>query len=213
MAWTAAFTDAFTRGGGSAYDSLPTHDATWTNHYNNNRLATTSGYMGSASASRSTISTTLTDNQAAEIKLVVTGNTSEVVYRGPMIRVTNTGSDYWNWTGYWAAWDTSAEVLYLFRGNDGTGTQLDTETSVAHESGDTLRLEASGSNLRVLVNGVEKIAYTDATYGSGKAGIMAGSGCDDWGDDFVAYNEEADAPTDILAVFLGEPTIGGSTLG
>lgn len=94
--------------------------------------------------------------------------------------------------------------LLLWRWVAGTPTSLGT-SAVPPIVNDVLRLEATGTTIRALVNGVERISVVDSTIATGSAGIMfytdvlANSQVDDWAGGDLASGLPVD--TDYLMIF------------
>lgn len=104
-------------------------------------------------------------------------------------------------TGCFVRGATSATVTYyaavLFGGDSdylveitaGAEGILDTGSARSTSTTYTVRIEANGSSLRTLINGVESCTATDGTLTSGAVGVMAYGaidGTNDWFDDFAA---------------------------
>jgi hypothetical protein len=109
-------------------------------------------------------------DQYSEIQLTATQLTGDQ-WVGPSVRMQADRS-----SGYVGAylWNNGSPEVALYA-RAGTGlTQIgDTYDSGALPVGTTLKLEAVGNTLAVLVNGTERIAVADGTYVDGAPGIMA----------------------------------------
>jgi hypothetical protein len=153
--------DAFTNANGTA---LTTHDASWT-------LQTDAGFriqsngvsphntVGSLEGGAYWNADTPDDNQYAEVVFTAGG----IGYIGPAVRMA-TGAD----SRYGAY--TNGTDSFLFKIVAGTFTQLGA-TGPAFSNGDTLRIEANGTTIRLLKNGAESISVTDSSLASGRIGI------------------------------------------
>jgi hypothetical protein len=109
-------------------------------------------------------------DQYSQVQLTATQLTG-TQWIGPSVRMQADRS-----SGYVAgySWDGGAPEVVLYAR---TGTQL-SPLGTAYQSGalpagTTLKLEAVGNSLAVLVNGTERIAVADGTYAGGAPGIMA----------------------------------------
>jgi hypothetical protein len=73
---------------------------------------------------------------------------------------------------------------FLYETTSGTDTSLGSFSSATIANGDVVRLEATGTTIRVLVNAVEQLSVTDATHASGSPGLAmnwnGGAFLDDW---------------------------------
>src|SRR5436305_1262248 len=97
---------------------------------------------------------------------------------GPAVRI-NTSGAWNNATLYLAEYQraTTTPVLrqYPNQSPRTTGTQLGSIT-LSLAIGDWLEIDAQGSTITVLVNGVAKISVTDASITSGTAGVAVRDG-------------------------------------
>ncbi len=99
---------------------------------------------------------------------------------GPMVRARNGGQDAYLGIYYW---NNGSPDLMLFKRSGGTWTQLgSTYNSGPLSAGTQLRLQAVGSTISLLLNGVQRISATDTSLSGGAPGIMAyGTGqADNW---------------------------------
>lgn len=75
--------------------------------------------------------------------------------------------------GYLLSWG-SVNTLQLFEVTTDTFTEIDNFVGPPFRAvGDILRLEISGSTVRGLLNGVERVSATDSTHASGRAALRA----------------------------------------
>jgi len=110
---------------------------------------------------------------------------------GPMVRInTSTGANY----QYIVDNPGSSATLAIYYFAPGPSYTLLGSTTSATSVGDVLRLEAQGTTLRALLNGVVKVTATDGTLGSGQTGLYFYSGQSLYLDDFEA-GDLAVAPT------------------
>jgi hypothetical protein len=92
-------------------------------------------------------------------------------FMGPVVRHQSGAS-----SGYMCFYNGNASgLIYLYSFTGGTFNFLSNAVGSCN-IGDTLTLQAVGSTLRVLVNGVSTGTFTDTTYSSGQPGIAAQQG-------------------------------------
>lgn len=114
-------------------------------------------------------SASLSGNQFAEVVVpsLTAGSSS---FASALCRVTNASNYY---EARWVVTESGSAVneVRLIRRSGGTNTVLATE-SYSYSVPSTLRIEANGTSIRVLMNGSEIIApETDSTHDSGGAGL------------------------------------------
>lgn len=115
---------------------------------------------------------------------------------GPAVRMT-TGD-----TRKYSVSCRVGQILLLVWDNVGGPTQLGSTFAGTVALGDTIRLEASGTTIRVLQNAVQRISVTDSTLASGRVGIQGTysndttSGLDNWDGGALASGPPMD--TDFL---------------
>ena len=103
-------------------------------------------------------------DQWAEVAVMVTGLNSG---GGPVVRAGNGGNDL-----YLVDYNARADHQ-LYRVVGGVGTPIGGGWTTPAANGDVVRLEATGSTIRVLVNGVQKLSVTDTGVTGGAPGIYA----------------------------------------
>lgn len=122
-------------------------------------------------------SETFANNQYAEVTFdAVVAN--GLIYAGPAVRMQSNG-DCYNFAATDGAGGTS--TVYLSKMSGGASSDL-SSTTVTLAAGDVLRIEAEGTTIRCLKNGVQVMSVTDATFSSGNAGING------WGNSYSALN-------------------------
>ena len=90
---------------------------------------------------------------------------------GPMVRAQNGGQSAYVGIYYW---NNGSPVLMLFKRSGGNWTQLgSTYTSGPLAAGTQLRVQAVGSAISFLQNGVQRISATDTSLSGGAPGIMS----------------------------------------
>jgi hypothetical protein len=104
---------------------------------------------------------TFGDNQYAQCVISTIGGA--YVGAGPAVRYSASG-------GYHAAYDQDTGAIRISRRSGGSNTNI-ASTSFSVSAGDTLRLEISGSNLTLYVNGTSRLTTSDSTHASGAGGI------------------------------------------
>jgi hypothetical protein len=132
------------------------------------------------------------NNQYAQAKVVTYGSSAGDLNVG--VRITGGNGVYGsgsneNHYGYWmdVLWTGGQRKIELWKywnnaGSD-TWTQLGSSVNHAGSANDILRIEANGTTIRCLVNGVEKISETDTQFAVGFPGIAmfdANETMDDW---------------------------------
>ncbi len=116
------------------------------------------------------------------------------LFIGPAVRCSNSAATY-----YLYYWDNNDR--YFAKMVAGTFTDLVTpQTGVTNNTGDVLRLEASGTTITALVNGVQDGSFstTDASIASGDGGLCGWGqafGSDTSGDTWEAGNLGGGTPT------------------
>jgi hypothetical protein len=108
-------------------------------------------------------------NQYSQVQLTSTQLTGSQ-WIGPAVRMQANGQNGYVGVYYW---NSGSPEVDLFSRAGTTWNQLGTYSTGALSAGTTLKLEAIGSTLAFLVNGVERIAVYDPTYTGGAPGIMA----------------------------------------
>lgn len=168
MAWTTQKTDAFT---GSDGTTIASHDADWTHIHqtmvlSSNRIVAGGGAFQTSFAICSGL--TLADDQATEV-LFESWETGGAQQAQIFVRMTETGSS--NFDGY------AVEIAPTFRlvrydNERVTRTQLAALTS-AGSPGDTIRIEAVGTEISVWINGSKSgtLTATDTNHSGGSAGM------------------------------------------
>ena len=166
MAFTLRVQDNFT---GSFSDPIPgrtpdTLGLVWGSNQGGDLWAiglTTNALNGGVTEGAIINTTSLGDTQACEVDCSATIDYAEL-----FIRADASGN------GYSVIWrrDVLADIQ-LAKVTGLSRTQLTLVTGYAGAPGDVLRVEASGSNIAVFVNGSPATSTTDATYASGKAGL------------------------------------------
>ncbi len=73
-------------------------------------------------------------------------------------------------TGYWA-WSDGLSDTAILRVDTGSLTSLGTANATTFVSGDVMRLELSGTSIKLLKNGSAIISVTDANYSGGPIGM------------------------------------------
>ena len=133
----------------------------------------TTGYSGDMRTAE-----TYNSNQYSQIQLTSTQLTGGQ-WIGPAVRMQASGQDGYVGVYYW---NSGSPEVTLFERTGSTWNQLGAYSTGPLTAGTTLKLEAVGSTLAFLVNGVERIAVYDNTYAGGAPGIMAsGTGqADNW---------------------------------
>lgn len=107
-------------------------------------------------------------------------------FPAPIVRASWDGS---NMTGYAVVFNNAGDFeLYKFTGV-GTALSLLTTSGGSLSNYDNLRLEADGSTLTVLKNGVQQFQHTDSSYATGLSGIW--SNIDNCATVFEAYDDAA----------------------
>ena len=99
---------------------------------------------------------------------------------GAAIRMQNGGQNQYLGIYFW---NNGSPDLMLFKRNAGNWTQLGTTyNSGPLSAGTTLQVQATGSTISLLQNGVQRISATDTSVATGAPGIMAyGTGhADNW---------------------------------
>lgn len=107
---------------------------------------------------------------------------------GPAVRIDSAG-DETNATMYLAMCDAAGGNIHLYKFvgvsfEESLGTQIGT-AAYSWVGGEDVRIEANGTTIKVLIDGVEKISVTDSAISSGYFGCGAplkASGFSDFGD-------------------------------
>lgn len=122
-----------------------------------------------------------TDNQFAECKVVGPGSN---MGGGVVVRMATGAMTYY---GFASSGSTLKYKLFRFNGATQTDLFIDTPTAA---TGDIIRLEVEGSNLRGYVNGTLVASATDANYTTGYPGayVFGGTPYTFYVDDFRAGN-------------------------
>jgi hypothetical protein len=120
------------------------------------------------------------DDQYAEVVMDNIGS-DNLDKPGCMVRMDSLGNGY-------AVEKQSTNEFRVHSYSGGTVTELDRVTTTI-ANGDTLRLEASGTTIRVLINGVEEWSATNTDHATGEPGVY-----------FTASND---------TVQIGSATVGG----
>jgi len=117
-------------------------------------------------------------NQYSQVQLTSAQLTGSQ-WIGPAVRMQASGQNGYVGVYYW---NSGSPQVLLFSRAGTTWNQLGVYNTGALSAGTTLKLEAIGSTVALLVNGVERIAVYDPTYTGGAPGIMAyGTGqADNW---------------------------------
>jgi hypothetical protein len=174
-AWTMVYGDTF-----DCPDNtyLPTHDSAWVNDEGFHGCST--GHLAGLGAGVESIShldIPLASRQAAEMAFF-----HESAYARLVIRATYLGSD--TYTGYGVAIGGAHGDVYLFKRNGASEEYL--RVSHVHQPGDVWRLEADGSSVRLLRNGLVVAARTDTSYASGTV-LVKGPLLREYGDNLNVY--------------------------
>jgi hypothetical protein len=202
VAWSLLFHDGFS---GSEYTSISgrtpdTLGTSWVQENPTLRLGTGGAALGQVGAGRASISDSIGNDQAVELDILTRSS-----YTGIMARYqTATDSGDYNFQCYFVTWEASGVTLWKLAGGSNNllhWTSLGT-ASPSFSSPDTLRLEAVGNQLTVLVNGSIVIGpVSDSTYASGKVGIFSDTGGDNFADNFKAY-QDAGGGSSILRTMM-----------
>lgn len=120
---------------------------------------------------------TFSNDQWSQVSL-----STPLSYCGVSLRVTSNGTS--TGTGYLWVYGTT-NVFRMYKFSTSTYTQIGSDYSITSGSGDTLKLEVSGSTLTPYHNTVSKATQSDSTYSSGSAGISgyhntSANGVDNW---------------------------------
>ncbi len=89
---------------------------------------------------------------------------------GVAVRANNSSGD-----AYVFLYDVNDGAVRMYKFVGGSPTQLGTDVSVTGSIGSVLRLDAQGTTIRGIVDGVTKISVTDSAISAGSAGLYAGS--------------------------------------
>ena len=109
-------------------------------------------------------------DQYSEVQVTSTPLTG-IQWVGPAVRMQNGGQD--GYVGLYT-WNSGSPVLQLFKRSGGSWTQLgNTYSSGPLAAGTKLRLVVLGNSISFMVNGVERIGFTDSSFSSGAPGIVA----------------------------------------
>jgi hypothetical protein len=217
MAWSTVFgPDLFI---GSAFTSLPTYNAAYTQNGSNGdwRIGSNGLSAGCAAfaSARCTLATPPAADQSAEFTIVGSSLQKE---EGLVIRFTDgDAGNFWGGTGY-LVYVESDNLLHVVRlDGGGSHTQL-TTFSYTPTTLDVLRFEIIGTTWEVFVNAVSKGNGIDANYASGTVGLWSGSSLDDTGgcsiDNFTVQTWSGSAaghPT--MRRWGGTPLMGGRGIG
>jgi hypothetical protein len=153
---------------GTAGQDLTAYSASWSSAYSTaaNQLECDGSGNARAAVANQEVGNywnadTFDDDQYAEVTGDWSDNNNPI---GVLVRQTGGGNGYGCYAG--------GSILWVFELNSNTWTGLGGTESVGITTGDhTLRLEAEGTTLRVIVDGIELTTRTDATHTSGAAGV------------------------------------------
>ena len=183
-ALAATASDNFNRANGSLGPN-------WTNISDGGLAIVSQAAAGTASAGVSGdtwTAGTFTSDQYSQVAVTSTQPTGGQ-WIGPMVRAQNGGQSAYVGIYYW---NNGTPVLMLFKRSGGSWTQLgSTYNSGALAAGTQLQVQAVGSTISFLQNGVQRISATDTSLSGGAPGIMSyGTGqADNWsGGDVAAYS-------------------------
>ena len=165
-ALAATASDNFNRANGSLGPN-------WTNISDGGLAIVSQAAAGTASAGVSGdiwTAGTFTSDQYSQVAVTSTQLTGGQ-WIGPMVRAQNSGQSAYIGIYYW---NYGSPVLQLFKRSGGSWTQLgSTYTSGALAAGTQLQVQATGSTISFLQNGVQRISATDASLSGGAPGIMS----------------------------------------
>ncbi len=182
MSWIQRLYDSFTD---TAFTPLASHTPDVGSGYTNITSShvwgiAVTGTQASTDGTTSMVAnnTVLKKNQAAEVVLT---NDQNMYVSGRF-----TGTSLGDKTCYEARYTTGSNILQLFRIVAGATTQLGGDVAQVYSSNMVLRLESIESRIFLLLNGVVKIAQTDALVTTGTAGLFTNTA--PVIDDFRAYD-------------------------
>ncbi len=113
--------------------------------------------------------TTFGSDQYSEVQVTST-SMSGIQWVGPAVRMQNGGQN--GYVGIYS-WNSGSPVVELFLRSGGGWTQVGSYNSGPLAAGTKLRLVALGNSISFMVNGVQRIGYTDSSFSGGSPGIMA----------------------------------------
>jgi S-formylglutathione hydrolase FrmB len=108
-------------------------------------------------------------DQYSEVQVTSTPLTG-IQWIGPAVRMQDGGQN--GYVGIYS-WNSGSPVLELFERSGGGWTQVGAYNSGPLAAGTKLRLVAVGNSISFMVNGVERIGFTDNSFSSGAPGIVA----------------------------------------
>jgi hypothetical protein len=122
--------------------------------------------------------TTFGGDQYSEVQVTST-SMSGIQWIGPAVRMQNGGQN--GYVGVYS-WNSGSPVLELFMRSGGGWAQVGSYNSGPLAAGTKLRLVALGNSISFMVNGVQRIGFTDSSFSGGAPGIMAfdSSTADNW---------------------------------
>lgn len=100
---------------------------------------------------------------------------------GPACRVTDKDNCYFAYRG--------GTFVNIYKVTAGTVSQISGSGVVVVANGDVVGLEAIGTTIRALVNGVEVASATDSDHAAGRCGLYGGGSAAHLLDDFADYVE------------------------
>ena len=165
-ALAATASDNFSRANGSLGPN-------WTNISDGGLAIVSQAAAGTASAGVSGdtwTAGTFTSDQYSQVAVTSTQLTGGQ-WIGPMVRAQNGGQNAY--IGIYN-WNFGSPVLQLFKRSGGSWTQLGSSyNSGPLAAGTQLQVQATGSTIAFLQNGVQRISATDASLSGGAPGIMS----------------------------------------
>ena len=165
-ALAATASDNFSRANGSLGPN-------WTNISDGGLAIVSQAAAGTASAGVSGdtwTAGTFTSDQYSQVAVTSTQLTGGQ-WIGPMVRAQNGGQNAY--IGIYN-WNFGSPVLQLFKRSGGSWTQLGSSYSSGPlAAGTQLQVQATGSTIAFLQNGVQRISATDASLSGGAPGIMS----------------------------------------
>lgn len=182
MAWTQRILDSFTVATDTPLqDHTPEQGGAWSIRAGSFLCFAAGDFLvGGTTNNVATNAQALANKQAAAVGVEEVNG-----FPGPCVRCAWDGS---NLTGYTVIFNNAGDFeLYKFTGS-GTARSLLTTSAGSLSNFDNLRLEADGSTLTVVKNGVTQFQWTDSSYASGLAGIW--SNIDNCATVFEAFDED-----------------------
>ncbi len=158
-------TDAFTDTNGT---SLTAHSANWTANNGNAQINTNElapNLAGDDLLVRWSADTFNNDQYAQAVASLLAFLST--AYIGLAVRASTSGAN----TTYGVEW-AYGDQWYLYKTVAGTDTNLASGSPSAWSQGDTIRLEAEGTTVRVKRNSTQFTTQTDSAIASGAAGVV-----------------------------------------